>query len=641
LYVQYRAASGEWKTIKRHDAETGELPVRSFRRFEFTLPVNKLPNGNLEIRFNYRHDTSWKDYWVIDDFEIEDGRRLQPLDGRFGEESSETVNLTGIDATDVTADLSSYPEGINVTYGIQFRDTTAQRYWGPMGTDWLVVDTSSPDPPDSFGFTSNYTQRPVVDMSFDFIIFPRYRPGLFRFSCSSNGPWSQWKVYDLDKSLYQKGPFRSEIPVNLTNTNAGCVTDDGNKTIYVQGRDFANNSVTVGGSRWTGSDWIVLDRYAPNMTDHAPDNMSHINGTQNITVNATDFRPQGVGTVSGVSREKEQQFFNGSSEGRFTANKSFDPGYNTNILQGLVGFWRMDRTSGKALDYSGNQNHGTVSGATRGVQGILGTQAFRFDGSNERVEVPDSPALNVNDTDRLTISLWVRSLSSDSGFRDMLDKSNSYLFYLNNRKPTLVLYTAGDWVSITASKRVNTGAWHHLVAQYNGTHLRLFINGKLNKQKQVSITGIQGSATKVFLGNYPSLGYPCKCRLDEARVYDRELPRSQIRNLYSGPHPLLVTLFDRAANSRQRYLQYFLDFNQPRLTSVQPRTRVVPQGGQISLTLFDLASNVSHVGLYNETAWVMNSTRQQVRTTVTLTEPWTAEGDHNLTLWANDSVGHV
>ncbi|MFB6115822.1 MAG: hypothetical protein ABEK04_06080, partial [Candidatus Nanohalobium sp.] len=55
----------------------------------------------------------------------------------------------------------------------------------------------------------------------------------------------------------------------------------------------------------------------------------------------------------------------------------------------LKGFWRLDRTTGDVLDYSGNGNTGDVYGADRTVKGILGTGATDFEGSADEIVIPD------------------------------------------------------------------------------------------------------------------------------------------------------------------------------------------------------------------------------------------------------------
>ena len=70
----------------------------------------------------------------------------------------------------------------------------------------------------------------------------------------------------------------------------------------------------------------------------------------------------------------------------------------------LVGYWPFD---GNASDMSGNENHGTVNGATLGADrfGMVG-QAYNFDGVDDFIDV-NHMVLNLPSS--LSISLWVRN----------------------------------------------------------------------------------------------------------------------------------------------------------------------------------------------------------------------------------------
>jgi len=68
----------------------------------------------------------------------------------------------------------------------------------------------------------------------------------------------------------------------------------------------------------------------------------------------------------------------------------------------LTSFWPAEAN---ALDAQGT-NHGTLRGDTTFATGLIG-QAFRFDGSGDYVEVPDSPSLNFAPNDPITVECWV------------------------------------------------------------------------------------------------------------------------------------------------------------------------------------------------------------------------------------------
>ena len=85
---------------------------------------------------------------------------------------------------------------------------------------------------------------------------------------------------------------------------------------------------------------------------------------------------------------------------------------------------------------SGNGNHGTVNGATLGVDRHgQANRACSFDGADDWVSVSDSHYLDIGPSDSLTISLW---FSSNSTSRQMIfNKVDSTL--VNGREPSVFL----------------------------------------------------------------------------------------------------------------------------------------------------------------------------------------------------------
>ena len=70
----------------------------------------------------------------------------------------------------------------------------------------------------------------------------------------------------------------------------------------------------------------------------------------------------------------------------------------------LAAYWTFDEGSGSnVFDTSGNNNNGTINGATWGV-GKYGT-ALQFHGQDNYVEIPSSDSLEIDEN--VTIAAWV------------------------------------------------------------------------------------------------------------------------------------------------------------------------------------------------------------------------------------------
>lgn len=73
-----------------------------------------------------------------------------------------------------------------------------------------------------------------------------------------------------------------------------------------------------------------------------------------------------------------------------TVVKQGYPVANPLFATDLVGYWPLHEDAGTtANDFSGNANDGTITGATLGATGILGTSAYSFDGVDDYVSLPN------------------------------------------------------------------------------------------------------------------------------------------------------------------------------------------------------------------------------------------------------------
>ncbi|MDY6788520.1 MAG: hypothetical protein SVV03_01010, partial [Candidatus Nanohaloarchaea archaeon] len=98
--------------------------------------------------------------------------------------------------------------------------------------------------------------------------------------------------------------------------------------------------------------------------------------------------------------------FNMTSADRANNSGNLGIGYlNGTASDSLIGFWRFDKTTGNAKDYSGNQNNGKINGTTRGVTGIFSTNSYKFDG-NDTIEIPSNTDFDLTNA---TFSTWINT----------------------------------------------------------------------------------------------------------------------------------------------------------------------------------------------------------------------------------------
>jgi PKD repeat protein len=201
------------------------------------------------------------------------------------------------------------------------------------------------------------------------------------------------------------------------------------------------------------------------------------------------------------------------------------------LPSGLVAAYSFDGGQGAtAADVSGNGNTGTLTNATWSSSGKYGG-ALAFDGSSSWVTVADSATLHL--TGRMTLEAWVRP-SALGGWRTVVMKQQTgadvdYSLYADTARgaPATQAYTAGGNTAYGAAA-IPMNAWTHLAASWDGSTVRLYVNGSLVSSLAVSGT-LLASAGPLRIGGNGVWGEFFAGLIDEVRVYDRALSQSEIQ----------------------------------------------------------------------------------------------------------------
>jgi glucose/arabinose dehydrogenase len=198
----------------------------------------------------------------------------------------------------------------------------------------------------------------------------------------------------------------------------------------------------------------------------------------------------------------------------------------------LVAAYGFNEGTGTTVnDASGMGNHGTGSGTSWAAMGRFGN-ALSFNGSSSWVTVPDSPSLDL--TTGITLEAWVNPIETASEWRTVIFKQTvngmAYSLYAGNggpNRPIGQVHIGGEQNAIgTAPVALN--AWTHLASTYDGTALRLFVNGTQVASKPQ--TGSAAVSTRVLrMGGNSIWGERFRGLIDEVRIYSRALSASEIQ----------------------------------------------------------------------------------------------------------------
>lgn len=208
---------------------------------------------------------------------------------------------------------------------------------------------------------------------------------------------------------------------------------------------------------------------------------------------------------------------------------------------GLMLDLEMNDGSGiTAWDKTKNQNHGTLVGAgglPTWVNGHSG-KAVSFDGIDDTISIPDSVSLNPTE---ISIAFWISHTATEAtAIRRVASKRKSVgvglggweVFYDNGAHLlSFTRYINGAYDEIANAPIVLTdGVFYHVVCTYDGTNLRVYVNGLCGVP--VASVAFPVNTEILYIGNHSSLDRGIDAVIDQFRIYNRALSLEEVRTLY-------------------------------------------------------------------------------------------------------------
>ena len=317
---------------------------------------------------------------------------------------------------------------------------------------------------------------------------------------------------------------------------------------------------------------------------------------------------------------------------------------------GLVSWWPGDGDFADIAD----ANTGSNAGAVTFVPGMVG-QAFKFNGASDSfITLPNNPNL-LPVSNAFTIDGWIKIDDASNQFDTLLTKRDgcgeaeiSYLLTVNKgfvspdfvfppvRELQLVMSTPdGSAVRATSANTESVvpvdGQYHYVAGTYDGSFMRVYIDGQLVGETPYSGPIVPTHSPAVISHHGGTCTERSAAAIDELEFYDLALSAAEIQAIFAADSagkcelppifpappstPDLVDESDRGS------------FNTDNITNDSTPTFVGTAPPESTVELYDNGSSLGTTPADATGAWSLTTTL--------------AQGVHTITATATDVAGHV
>ncbi len=202
------------------------------------------------------------------------------------------------------------------------------------------------------------------------------------------------------------------------------------------------------------------------------------------------------------------------------------------------GAWLLDANTDPEPDSSQNTNTGAHGGdptfATASPPpGGYSTGYYVFDGVNDQLNCGSDASLDITQKAAFSWGGWCKPTNSNGDW-NIISKGDFQLrvdVAATDHWRFQAIDGGGFQFAIYGQAVVSEGAWAHVVGTYDGTTIRIYVNGVLGNTTDTVGTPTDQSATNLLIGIDTASSRDMIGDIDEVSVFDDELTITEVNDL--------------------------------------------------------------------------------------------------------------
>jgi serine/threonine protein kinase/Flp pilus assembly protein TadD len=205
---------------------------------------------------------------------------------------------------------------------------------------------------------------------------------------------------------------------------------------------------------------------------------------------------------------------------------------------GIVAWWKFDGTGSRtAVDSSGSGLDGKLSGDAQIISHPERGSVLSLDGEGDYVDCGKDSAFDI--TNSITITAWVNITTVPTNWMGIVTKSNTawrLSTAYDQRRFHFAISPGAAGHYINGNIEVAAGQWHHVCGTYDGTNIRLYVDGVEDPKSPMAYSGsITTNGEPVYIGgNMEGPERYWNGLIDDVRIYSYGLSEAEIKAVYAG-----------------------------------------------------------------------------------------------------------